>query len=132
VACSPDQGLLFWRGRNEEEPKPRAARAEAEARRVASAQGVFPSSRCPREAVRKRGMIEEVSRTVEKMGGRSQTTRTERTSEAGDLTHQGNLQIRFDSGREARFNIREHPRRDYAVTAAAVRGPRGLGGRPLQ
>ncbi len=37
---------------------------------------------------------------------------------------EGNLQIRFDSGREARFNIREHPHLDYgyAVTSHSSQG----------
>jgi ATP-dependent exoDNAse (exonuclease V) alpha subunit len=37
---------------------------------------------------------------------------------------EGNLQIRLDSGREAQFNVREHPHLDYgyAVTSHSSQG----------
>jgi conjugative relaxase-like TrwC/TraI family protein len=40
------------------------------------------------------------------------------------VSHSGNLEIRMDSGREVRFNIREHPHLDhgYAVTSHSSQG----------
>src|SRR5208283_890130 len=40
------------------------------------------------------------------------------------VSHSGNLEIRMDSGREVRFNIREHPHLDhgYAVTIGSLSG----------
>jgi conjugative relaxase-like TrwC/TraI family protein len=40
------------------------------------------------------------------------------------VSHSGNLEIRLDSGREVRFNIREHPHLDhgYAVTSHSSQG----------
>src|SRR5208337_2169847 len=40
------------------------------------------------------------------------------------ISHSGNLEIRMDSGREVRFNIREHPHLDhgYAVTSHSSQG----------
>ena len=40
------------------------------------------------------------------------------------VSHSGNLEIRMDSGREIRFNIREHPHLDhgYAVTSHSSQG----------
>jgi hypothetical protein len=72
-------------------------------------------------------MIEEVSRTAENMGGRSKTTRTERTSEAGDFTHQGIF--KFASIQAAKLDSTSGNIR-IAITpspAAAVRGPRRIG-----
>jgi ATP-dependent exoDNAse (exonuclease V) alpha subunit len=67
----------------------------------------------------------------------SQGDRVQFTAPAGELqvanrelgtieqvSHSGNLEIRMDSGRELRFNIREHPHLDhgYAVTSHSSQG----------